>query len=217
MLSYTEENYLKAIFHLSAGDHKEVSTNELAAALNTRAASVTDMVKRLSRKGLIGYARYKGARATARGKTAALQVIRKHRLWETFLVDKLGFHWDEVHDIAEQLEHIQSTLLIERLDAFLGFPSADPHGDPIPDREGKIKIVQHVPLSEVRSDKVHFIQSVKNSSPSFLQYLDKIGIYLGARVKIVDRVDFDGSLELQVDKKKCFLSREAAENILVNE
>lgn len=217
MLSYTEENYLKAIFHLSEGDHKEVSTNELAAALNTRAASVTDMVKRLSRKGLIGYARYKGARTTPRGKTAALQVIRKHRLWETFLVDKLGFHWDEVHDVAEQLEHIQSPLLIERLDAFLDFPSADPHGDPIPDREGKVKIARQVALSEVKSDKVHFIQSVKNSSPSFLQYLDKIGVYIGACVRIVERIEFDGSLELQIDKRKCFISREAAENILVNE
>lgn len=216
MLSYTEENYLKAIYHLSGGGQNPVLTNALAEILQTKPASVTDMVKKLSGKNLISYEKYHGVNLLKQGKASALQVIRKHRLWETFLVSKLGFSWDEVHEVAEQLEHIQSVLLIEKLDQFLEYPSVDPHGHPIPDPSGKIKEVRQVPLSEFPAHTKCTIRAVKNGSPSFLQYLSKIGIYIDASVRIVDKVEFDGSLELTIDNtKRVFISREAAENLLV--
>ena len=216
MLSYTEENYLKAIYHLSGGGQKSVLTNELADSMNTKPASVTDMIKKLSAKKLITYEKYYGATITKQGKTDALSIIRKHRLWETFLVQKLNFNWDQVHEVAEQLEHIQSSLLIEKLDEFLGYPTVDPHGHPIPDRTGKIKEIKQVPLSEFPVHKKCTVQAVKNGSPSFLKYLSKIGIYIDAPLTIVDKVEFDGSLELTIDnKKRVFISREAAESLLV--
>jgi DtxR family transcriptional regulator, Mn-dependent transcriptional regulator len=218
MLSFTEENYLKAIYHLSAGGTRAVLTNAIAETMNTRAASVTDMVKRLSAKNMISYEKYYGVKITRQGKTAALMVVRKHRLWETFLVEKLEFNWDEVHEVAEQLEHIQSALLIEKLDSFLGRPAVDPHGHPIPDKHGRVQEVSHVPLSSFQVKKKTFIRSVKNGSPSFLQYLSKIGVYIGASVSILEKIEFDGSLEIQIDnKKKVFISRDAADNLLVNE
>ena len=218
MLSFTEENYLKTIYRLSDGGEKAVLTNEIAESMSTKAASVTDMVKRLSGKNLIAYEKYYGVKITRQGKSEALMVIRKHRLWETFLVDKLNFTWDEVHDVAEQLEHIQSNLLIEKLDEFLGFPSADPHGHPIPDKNGKIHRVKQTPLASATLNKKSTVCSVKNGSPSFLQYLSKIGVYIGATILILDKVEFDGSLEVLIDgKKKVFISRDAGENILVTE
>lgn len=218
MLSYTEENYLKAIYRLSEGGAKAVLTNEIAESMSTRAASVTDMIKKLSGKNLLSYEKYYGARITRLGKSQALTVIRKHRLWETFLVEKLHFSWDEVHDVAEQLEHIQSPLLIEKLDAFLGHPTADPHGHPIPDKDGKVPSLSLIPLSESPVNKKGVVKSVKQGSPSFLQYLSKIGIYIGAKVTILEKVDFDRSLEVQIDNKnRAFLSRDVAENVLITQ
>jgi DtxR family Mn-dependent transcriptional regulator len=218
MLSFTEENYLKAIYRLSNGGVDPVLTNDLADSMKTKAASATDMVKRLATKKLIFYQKYHGANHSAKGKSDALIVIRKHRLWETFLVQKLDFTWDEVHEVAEQLEHIQSKTLIEKLDAFLGFPKTDPHGHPIPDATGKLKEVKQVNLSEFPAKKKCVVRAVKNGSPSFLQYLSKIGIRIGALLNIVDKIDFDGSLEISIDnKKRIFISREAAENLLVTE
>jgi DtxR family transcriptional regulator, Mn-dependent transcriptional regulator len=218
MLSFTEENYLKAIYRLSEDGSKAVLTNEIAESLSTKAASVTDMVKKLSQKNMIGYERYYGVTITKQGRTEALMVIRKHRLWETFLVEKLNFAWDEVHDVAEQLEHIQSHLLIEKLDEFLGFPTSDPHGHPIPDKTGKILEVRQKPLSDSQLNKKCFVRSVKDGTPSFLQYLSKIGVYIGAGIVILDRVEFDGSLEILIDgKKKVFISRDASQNLLVTE
>lgn len=218
MLSYTEENYLKAIYHLSEGGQKPVMTNEIADAMKTKPASVTDMVKKLSAKKLVGYEKYYGVTLTKQGKADALSIIRKHRLWETFLVEKLNFNWDQVHDVAEQLEHIQSPLLIEKLDEFLGHPVADPHGHPIPDRNGKIHMPQQVPLGEITEKKTATVRAVKRGSPSFLQYLSKIGVYIGAHVSILERADFDGSVEILIDKKKkAFISKEASQNILVTE
>jgi DtxR family transcriptional regulator, Mn-dependent transcriptional regulator len=218
MLSFTEENYLKAIYRLSEGGAKAVLTNEIAELMSTKAASVTDMIKKLSGKNLIGYEKYYGVKITRQGKSEALMVIRKHRLWETFLVQKLNFSWDEVHDVAEQLEHIQSNLLVEKLDEFLGFPTSDPHGHPIPDKNGKVSEVRQVPLSEAAVIKKCFVRSVKDGSPSFLQYLSKIGVCIGAQIEILERVDFDGSLEILINgKHKVFISREASENLLVNE
>ena len=218
MLSYTEENYLKAIYHLSEGGQKAVLTNELADAMNTKPASVTDMVKKLSAKDVIEYEKYYGVTLTKQGKADALSIIRKHRLWETFLVQKLNFNWDQVHEVAEQLEHIHSPLLIEKLDEFLGRPVADPHGHPIPDKNGKIHVGQQVSLGEFTGKKTTTVCAVKRGSPSFLQYLSKIGVYIGASISILERAEFDGSVEILIDKKKkAFISKEAALNILVTE
>ena len=217
MLSYTEENYLKAIYHLSEGGQKPVLTNELAEAMSTKPASVTDMIKKLSAKKLIEYEKYYGVALTKTGKSEALSIIRKHRLWETFLVQKLKFNWDQVHEVAEQLEHIQSQLLIEKLDEFLGHPIEDPHGHPIPDKNGKIHIATQIPLGNMEK-KTATVRAVKHGSPSFLQYLSKIGVYIGAQVSILERIDFDGSIEILIDKKKkAFISKEASQNILVTE
>jgi len=216
-LSFTEENYLKAIYRLSDGGVKAVLTNELAESMSTKAASVTDMIKKLSNKNLISYEKYYGARITRQGKNKALSVIRKHRLWETFLVEKLNFSWDEVHEVAEQLEHIQSPLLIEKLDEFLGYPTADPHGHPIPDKDGNIQELKLVPLSELAPNKKTVVRAVRDGSPSFLQYLSKIGIYIGARITIVEKIEFDGSLEVMIDNKnRVFISRDASENLLIS-
>ncbi len=216
MLSLAEENYVKAIYHLSEGGKSPVSTTALAESMNNKAASVTDMIKRLAAKGVIAYEKYYGANISTKGKAEALRIIRKHRLWETFLVQKLGFNWDEVHEVAEQLEHIQSPLLIEKLDAFLDYPAVDPHGHPIPDKHGKISEVKQILLSELAIGKKSVIKSVKNGTPAFLQYLSKIGIYIGAPIKIVERIEFDGSLEIVIDgKNKCFISRDASENLMV--
>jgi len=218
MLSFTEENYLKTIYRLSDGGNKSVLTNEIAESMSTKAASVTDMVKKLSNKNVITYEKYYGVKITRQGKSEALHVIRKHRLWETFLVDKLNFNWDEVHEVAEQLEHIQSPLLIEKLDEFLGFPTADPHGHPIPDKNGKIHVIRHVPLAEAMVSRKLRVRAVKDGSPSFLQYLSKIGVYIGVSICILEKVEFDGSLEVLIDeKKKVFISRDAAQNLLVND
>lgn len=218
MFSFAEENYIKAIYHLSNGGKDAVSTNAIAERLSTRAASVTDMIKKLSKKGLLTYRRYNGVNVSEEGRKTALQVIRKHRLWETFLVEKLQFNWDEVHEVAEQLEHIKSNLLITRLDAFLGHPKSDPHGDPIPDEFGEFKSKPKVQLSRVEENKTVTIVSVKDSSSSFLKYLDKIGLNIGARVQVLERLEFDESMEIKVDqKKKVFISREVSENIWCTE
>ncbi|MGB5928452.1 MAG: metal-dependent transcriptional regulator, partial [Cyclobacteriaceae bacterium] len=149
MPSLAEENYLKAIYHLSTEDEGNVSTNAISETLNTKPASVSDMLRKLSGKELVSYRKYQGVSLTPSGRKVALQVIRKHRLWEVFLVDKLNFNWDEVHDVAEQLEHIQSPLLIHQLDEFLGHPAYDPHGDPIPDENGGFPEKEQSPLSEL--------------------------------------------------------------------
>lgn len=215
MLSLTEENYLKAIYHLSHDGTQGVSTSEIADAMQTKAASVTDMIKRLSSKGLVSYEKYHGVEITRQGKTDALNVIRKHRLWETFLVKKLGFAWSDVHEVAEQLEHIQSSLLIEKLDVFLGHPSHDPHGHPIPDKHGKIVDVKNRPLSLVEKGRHGKVCSVTDSSSSFLQFLDKVGIHIGSVLVVQEKQTFDGSLEVMVDGKKMSLSKEVSDNILV--
>ena len=216
MLSLTEENYLKTIYHLSQSGDKSVLTTELAEAMSTKPASVTDMIKKLSSKKLITYEKYYGVTITKNGVLNALTIIRKHRLWETFLVQKLKFDWDQVHEVAEQLEHIQSTLLIEKLDEFLGFPDVDPHGHPIPDKHGKVQYGRQIPLCEMASDQSEVKVKSVNDSSSFLQYLDKIGVYIGAKIAILNRTEFDGSVEILIDgKKKAFISKEASQNILV--
>ena len=172
-MTLAEENYLKTIFHLERKLKSEVSTNALAERMQTRASSVTDMMQKLADKKMLVYKKYKGVQLTEKGKKAAAYVVRKHRLWEVFLVDKLKFHWDEVHEIAEQMEHINSVELIKRLDAFLGHPDFDPHGDPIPDKDGNIKKAEKRLLSELIKNQIGICVGVKESSPEYLQYLDK--------------------------------------------
>lgn len=216
MLSLAEENYLKAIYHLSSEGETEVSTNAIAEEMQTKAASVSDMMRRLSEKELVHYKKYQGVRISDEGARAALQVVRKHRLWEVFLVEKLKFSWDQVHDVAEQLEHIKSPLLIKRLDEFLGEPKYDPHGDPIPDERGEFKEKPQVPLTQTDINNDGIVVAVKDTNPMFLQHLDKIGIYLGAKIKTISITEFDGSMEILVDQKnKLFISKEVAQNVLV--
>lgn len=217
MLSLAEENYLKAIYHLSDGGSKSVLTNELAEAMNTKAASVTDMIKKLSAKQVISYEKYYGVNVTSKGKIEALLVIRKHRLWETFLVDKLGFRWDEVHDVAEQLEHINSPRLIQKLDEFLGFPKVDPHGDPIPDNKGKIKLLPLIPVDQLKAGYHGKIAAVKDSDSNLLKFLDKIGAKPGTKIKILGKEEYDESMEILIDDHRVFISREVSQNILVSE
>ncbi len=214
--SFTEENYLKIIHNLSGKEGVEVSTNELAESTSTRAASVTDMLRKLSDKGLIHYRKYQGVRLTGEGEKVALKVIRKHRLWEVFLVEKLGFGWDEVHDIAEELEHIPSERLVERLDAFLGFPQFDPHGDPIPDSVGNMPENDYHTLSEAEVGQLVLIMGVLEHSPAFLQHLDRIGLTLGSEIGIRQVNTYDKSVLLsQPDGTTTFISQEVARNILV--
>jgi DtxR family Mn-dependent transcriptional regulator len=217
MLSLTEENYLKAIYHLSDGGSKSVLTNDLAAAMNTKAASATDMIKKLSAKTVISYEKYYGVNVTSKGKNEALMVIRKHRLWETFLVEKLGFSWDEVHEVAEQLEHIDSPRLIEKLDEFLGFPKVDPHGDPIPDNKGKLKVMPKVAIDQLNIGYQGKIAAVKDSDSNLLKYLDKIGAKPGTKLKILGKETYDDSMEVLIDDHRIFISKEVSQNILVVE
>jgi len=215
MLSLAEENYLKSIYHLSDAGEKAVLTNELAEALNTKAASVTDMVKKLSTKEFISYEKYYGVKITGKGKSVALAVIRKHRLWETFLVQTLGFKWDEVHEVAEQLEHIKSTLLIEKIDEFLGYPQVDPHGDPIPNAQGKIKKLEKTALKNLGIGSESTIVAVKDSDSNLLKYLEKIGAKPGKKLTIISKEDYDGSLQVAIESQHYFISKEVSENILV--
>lgn len=216
MHSFTEENYLKAIYKLIERKGDTVSTNALAETMKTKAASVTDMLKKLSLKKLINYQKYQGVTLSEKGEKVALSIIRKHRLWEMFLVEKLDFKWDEVHDVAEQLEHINSDKLIEQLDKFLNFPKTDPHGDPIPDAKGKLKSPKSIPLSTFQKNDTCQLTGVIDHSPAFLQFLDNSGISLGDEIKIKDVITFDLSFQITVNKQHTFfISKQIAENLLV--
>ncbi len=215
MPSHTEENYLKTIYKLAEAEPgQEVSTNRIAAALATRAASVTDMLRRLADKQLLDYEKYRGVRLTPEGQRLALLTVRKHRLWEVFLVQQLGFSWDEVHDVAEELEHVQSPLLMRRLDAFLNFPTLDPHGDPIPAENGAVRRPAHRLLAELGVGECGTLASVKDTSAPFLQYLDKMGLPLGAQVRILEKIAFDNSLEVQINNARILvISAEVGRNL----
>lgn len=214
-MTISEENYIKVIYHLSLVSPKGVNTNAIAGMLDTKASSVTDMMKKLSDKDLVSYQKYQGVTLTDKGFHSAKMIVRKHRLWEVFLVDKLGFSWDEVHEIAEELEHIKSEKLINKLDAFLGFPAADPHGDPIPDAKGVIKKIEKQLLSEVEINSSFHCVGVKDSSTDFLKYLDKQKIALGSVVKVIDKEDFDDTLTVEIDGKRLTISNKIANNLYV--
>ncbi len=172
-MTFSEENYLKTIYHLTTVSDSEVSTNAIAEKMETKASSVTDMLKKLAEKDLVNYKKYQGVSLTDNGKLEAKMIVRKHRLWEVFLVEKLDFSWDEVHDVAEQLEHIKSEKLINKLDDFLGNPTEDPHGDPIPDVHGRIIKIEKQLLSELSENRSGICVGVKDTSSEFLKYLDK--------------------------------------------
>lgn len=214
MHSVSEENYIKAIHHLQDGDNL-VSTNKIAHQMNTKASSVTDMLKKLADKNLANYVPYKGSKLTKNGIDCANQIIRKHRLWEVFLVEKLDFTWDEVHDVAEQLEHIQSRKLIDELDKHLGYPKQDPHGDPIPDSDGNYEKIQLVPLSQMQNGDKGRLTNVLDSSKEFLKYLDKHHIEIGSAIEVLEREDFDDSFIIKTDKKQLHISKHIAQNLFL--
>ncbi len=215
MITLTEENYIKAIYHLGKQGTKTVSTNAIARNIETKASSVTDMVKKLSDKGYAHYKKYQGVSLTAAGKTIAINIVRKHRLWEVFLVEKLNFSWDEIHEVAEQLEHIKSKKLITQLDAFLGYPTHDPHGDPIPDPDGNIKKIDKVLVSEVEVGKLCICVGVVDTSPEFLKYLDKNNIALGASFKVIYKEVFDNSITILINTRELIISSTIANNLFV--
>ncbi len=215
MQSFTEENYLKIIYHLSVISNP-VQTNAIAERIQTKAASVTDMIKKLSEKELVNYVKYQGVTLTEKGKLAAINIVRRHRLWEVFLVEKLNFKWDQVHEVAEELEHIKSTLLVERLDEFLEFPKVDPHGDPIPDQHGNFADLSFVKLSKLKTNEKGTITGVSEHSSPFLKHLEKLGLTLGKRIEVSEIIDFDGSVELLIEDQKINISKEVAKHILIS-
>jgi len=214
-MTLSEENYLKTIYHLITISNEEVSTNAIAESIETKASSVTDMLKKLAEKDLVHYVKYQGVSLTPNGLLAAKMIVRKHRLWEVFLVDKLDFSWDEVHDIAEQLEHIKSEQLINKLDNFLGNPTEDPHGDPIPDAQGNIIKMEKKLLSELEQNQIGICVGVKDSSTEFLKYLDKNEIALGTKIEILSKEDFDLSMKLKVASREISISNKIAGNLFV--
>ena len=216
MSSQTQENYLKCIYKICEKYPSGASTNAIAEGLETKAATVSDMLKKLSNQKLINYQKYQGVTLTVKGKKAALNIVRNHRLWEVFLVDKLNFNWNEVHEVAEQLEHIKSEELINRLDIFLGQPKFDPHGDPIPTKSGKIENSNATPLHEAKVGERLVIAGVLEHSANFLAYLNEVNLTLAQKVVVKKIVEFDQSMQLVVNKKdELFISHQVAKNILV--
>jgi DtxR family Mn-dependent transcriptional regulator len=214
-MTISEENYIKVIYHLSLVSPKGVNTNAIAGMIETKASSVTDMLKKLSEKDLVSYQKYQGVTLTKNGLHSAKMIVRKHRLWEVFLVDKLNFSWDEVHEIAEELEHIKSEKLIIKLDEYLGFPSFDPHGDPIPNANGEIQKIDKLFLSEAVFNQNYICVGVKNSSVEFLQYLDKKKIFLGAPINVISSEKFDQSLTINLNSETISISNKIAENLYI--
>jgi len=217
MLSFTEENYLKALLHLTIEiEHKnEAGTNELASYLGVKPATATDMLKKLKEKQLIAYEKYGKISLSDTGRKKAIEILRKHRLWETFLYEKLDFTWDEVHEVAEQLEHIHSQKLVDRLDKFLGFPEYDPHGDAIPNASGELKSAFKKTLSEVPEGTECRMVAVKDNTVSFLKYVSQLELGINAHIRVVSKQPYDGSMEILIEEKKIMVSQKFAENILI--
>ena len=214
MNTKSEEDYLKCLYHLQQGK-KNVSTNEIANYLSMKPSSVSDMLKKLAEKKLVYYLKYKGSSLTKKGELIALSVIRKHRLWETFLVNKLGFSWSKVHNIAEQLEHVNSEELIDKLDHFLAYPQIDPHGDPIPQKNGTIAELNQKLLSELKHGEEGIITGIKKGTPSLLNFLDQKNIKLGDQIQLISILEFDQSAEVIINKKTINLSEKICSNLLI--
>ena len=217
MHSFTEENYLKALYKLQEENGEAVATSALAQVMGVHAPSVTDMLKRMAQKKLVSYQKSKGSRLTEKGRQVAIGIIRNHRLWEVFLVEKLGFGWDQVHDLAEQLEHINSEALVNKLDAYLGFPKADPHGDPIPDANGVVPKSKAVLLSTLKVGQQGSFTGVSDHSAAFLNYIDKSGLSLGDNIKIKSIEEFDQTYTLQLKgKRELVVSYKVANSLLIS-
>ena len=216
-LSFTEENYLKAIYSLSERTESfNSSTSEIAERIKTKPPTVSDMLRKLTEKKLISYEKYKRVQLTKTGKQVAILIIRKHRLWEVFLHDKLQFAWDEVHEVAEQLEHIHSEELILRLEKFLGFPKYDPHGDPIPSANGELSPIKRTTLSEAEPGRNYQVVGVKDSSNVFLQYLQQVNVGIGTKIKVIEKITFDGSMIISLTKnQQISVSKKFSDNVLV--
>lgn len=216
MHTQTEENYLKAIYHLSVKKTDPVNTSSIAFSLATTSASVTDMLKKLAEKNLVEYEKYKGVRITRKGEKVAINIVRKHRLWEVFLTQTLKFKWDEVHSMAEELEHVSSDELIKRLEEYLGFPRFDPHGDPIPDLLGKISSTSNLCLSDCDKEKRYTLTGVNDHSVAFLQYLERNGLKPGISVRIIEIQLYDKSMLIELkNKSKLSISNDVSKNLLV--
>ncbi len=213
----TEENYLKAIFKLTQASLQKISPTAIAQEIEVNAASVIDMFKKLKEKELISYDKRKGAALTPQGIRVALNIVRKHRLWEVFLFEKLKYSWDEVHEMAEQLEHIQNDALANRLDEFLGFPVFDPHGDPIPKANGSIPKFSKVLLSAKKIGDECQVVAIKDTSPEFLQYLNQLSIDIGSRIVIKDKVAFDNSLVILIKGHQTTVSEKFAHSVFVKQ
>jgi DtxR family transcriptional regulator, Mn-dependent transcriptional regulator len=218
MNTFSEENYLKAIFRLSQmAEVKKISTGAIAEALGNNPASVVDMIRKLTEKQLIEYDKKRGVKLTQQGQKDAIQIVRKHRLWEVFLLEKLGYRWDEIHDIAEELEHIKSPDLADRLDQFLGFPEYDPHGDPIPKANGKMAKSFSASLADGKVGGTYRVAAVRDTSSAFLQYLQKLNIRIGTQIKLIEQIAFDQSLVISIDNgEPATVSSKFGENILIN-
>lgn len=213
--SYAEENYLKIIYKLSGSGKKRIVTKSIADKISTKPSSVTDMIKRLAGKRLLDYEKYHGVRLTGKGEMIAVEIIRKHRLWEEFLSEYLGLNWDEIHVIAEELEHINSDILIEKLDKFLNYPKTDPHGEPIPDSKGIFPFSESIRLSELVKGSTGTVTGLDDRSAPFLKYLNDMDVHTGAEIEVIQRFAFDQSIELLINQKMVHLSQKAAENILI--
>lgn len=214
-MTISEENYLKVIYHLSLVSPKGVNTNAIAGMLDTKASSVTDMIKKLADKELVSYVKYQGVSLTEKGSYAAKMIVRKHRLWEVFLFEKLKFSWDEVHEIAEELEHIKSEKLVNRLDEFLEFPDFDPHGDPIPNTNGEIKKIHKMLLMEGDLKTTYLCIGVKDTSSDFLQYLDKQKIALGSVITILEKDNYDDLMRVEINGIQSVISTKIAGNLFI--
>ena len=215
MITLAEENYLKAILSISLSKKGRVSTNAIADEINTSAASVSDMLKKLQEKKLIKYQKYKGLELSKKGYDLAISIIRKHRLWETFLVNKLAFNWSEVHDIAEQLEHIKSTELINKLDAYLNYPKFDPHGEPIPTQTGKIPTSNTTVLNKLKIGSKGTVMGVTIDEKPFLDYLTQLNISIGTKIKLLEKIGFDQSLNIKIENQTFHISKNVAEHLLI--
>ena len=216
-IHHSEENYLKTLFKLENQKGKKVNNTALSKALGLNPATVLEMVRKLADRKMVQLKPDKSIQLSEKGKKKALLTIRKHRLWEVFLVEKMNYKWNEVHELAEQLEHIESTDLVDRLDSFLAHPSFDPHGDPIPDKNGKIKINPSVPLSDCGQGKYYTVTNLTDTNDGLLQYLEKLNILPGIKIKLQEKHEYDNSFSIEVQKKTVQLSEKVAKNILVQQ
>ena len=214
MVNISTEDYIKAIYKLERASQR-VTTSALAAELHLADASITDMVKKLSDKGLLHYEPYQGVGLTAKGKRMAVKIVRRHRLWEMFLVKFLGFSWDQIHDEAERLEHVTSDELERRIDKALGYPTVDPHGDPIPTIDGDMDRTVYAPLADFGPGAAVRVHRVSDDDPEILQHATKIGLALNTRLVVKEKMTFDGSMVIKIGSQKKFLSQQVAKAIFV--